>query len=135
MGIKYRKSFAATFGKMAVDAVKEELKSTAETFHKEVTKGGASGGYLINPVITGRLRASWDINTTGAFHDAGEGEHGSPGALKAPMDTKDVLYVTNGAPYVGFVEMGINPRPNVDQAKLLAHRKFIKYALHRTTKK
>ena len=141
MGIEASTTFLA-LGLSVEDTIKGNMLGLATDLHYEVTKGKPSpnkfgGSYGINPQRTGRLKASWDINTTGGFKDVGEG-YDSPSStvikpkLPDKSKIKDILYLTNGTPYVGWVEAGINPWVG-ETNSVKDHKKFVHKATLRVT--
>ena len=122
----------ADMGLSIKEDVSQELKDKAKEFYTQVTKVEQKGAYLLNPKISGRLEASWDINTTGAERDAGEGEH-TAGTPNVPENVKDVIFITNGCPYSGYVERGINPKA-INSPKVQAHAYFTEKALDKVFK-
>lgn len=108
---------------------KKDLRVIVDDILTEVTKSEMVGDIPLNPRETGRLEASWDVNTSGVVKDAGEGIHSRKPKPSIP-DNADVLYITNGAPYAGWVEAGINPRAG-NSRKVRLHTNFVKNAIER----
>ena len=135
MGVSYNRKFTE-FSTIVSKDIKKHMVEYGESIHFEATKGTPTTekSIALNPQITGRLKASWRLNTTGAFTDVGEGDYRSNTVMKLkvpPLSSiKDKLYLTNGVPYASFVETGVNPlHPNSEAVRL--HKKFLKRAIMR----
>lgn len=109
--------------KDVVDAHKDLCEKTALEFYAAVIE--------FTPVVTGRLRASWNISHTApnlALDSALEAAHSSPeGSFSAPTIPQHIdglpdfpkIFVTNPQPYAEYVNDGSptnEPRQMVERA-------------------
>ena len=132
MGVKVTGYSLEAFVDDINKSVKKRMVQVVKDLHKEVTKIEYRGDMLVNPKITGRLQASWAVSPDGTMFDAGTGTHG-PASLVFPATFTDTLHMTNGCPYSGFVERGVNALyPNSEA--VAEHTNFVKRAIHRVTK-
>lgn len=100
-----------------------EVRMKHKKLCEEVAKEIFAGVIERTPVISGNLRASWDLNQTGDAIDVSSGSEGSPApAPKIPKTIPNlpdypVLYVTNGKAYAPLVENG---SPHNEARKMVA---------------
>lgn len=104
-----------------------------KVFEKDLVKLQADIGETLIRIIgpmtprkTGRLRASWEVNSSGNLNDVGPGTYHIFPQGRVEVPAYDISYVTNGVPYGGLVDQGIG---------MSYPRNFVRPAIKRTVRR
>jgi len=92
----------------ALDAVEQEVIQATNQALRINALQAQSALQLVTPVKTGRARGSWSISSKqGEARDSANGFMAVAAPLLPPSSTQyDVLYLTNGVPYIQDLNMG-----------------------------